>query len=300
VTTRNSEIARYGLYGEDVLTRAVGFLHIEDIASRSRLYDWRIEPHSHPGMLQVVLVKEGEATFTTDKVTRPLDGPSIAFVPEGSVHAFSFSPDTLGWVLTLSEGILSDDRLSKSSIETIRKFGRSSAVSLATNERSLRRLCWLMTEITEQSNLERVDQEATLIWLVGLLLVELVDISSDIRTSSSRPGDAQLLARFRELIEAHYRDRWHVDDYARALAIGKGKLSRICRLAYGEGPGEIVLDRVLLEATRYLTYTSASAAQIGYQLGFSDAAYFSRFFKARTGMTPLNFRRSKTERSQPA
>ena len=31
--------------------------------------------------------------------------------------------------------------------------------------------------------------------------------------------------------------------------------------------------------------------QIGSQLGFQDISYFSRFFKKRTGMTPLQFRK---------
>ena len=48
---------------------------------------------------------------------------------------------------------------------------------------------------------------------------------------------------------------------------------------------------LLLEAQRNLHYTEATAAQIGLDLGFQDPAYFSRFFKRLTGVTPRRYRR---------
>jgi AraC family transcriptional activator of pobA len=57
-------------------------------------------------------------------------------------------------------------------------------------------------------------------------------------------------------------------------------------------PGEVVRDRILLEAMRSLTYTSAGITQISDHLGFDDPAYFSRFFKQRVGMTASAFRRN--------
>ena len=62
-----------------------------------------------------------------------------------------------------------------------------------------------------------------------------------------------------------------------------------------KAPGDIILDRLLLEAMRYLRHTAASAKQISDQLGFADPAYFARFFKARSGMTTREFRISLTE-----
>jgi AraC family transcriptional activator of pobA len=47
---------------------------------------------------------------------------------------------------------------------------------------------------------------------------------------------------------------------------------------------------MLREARRMLLYTSLSAAQIAYELGFSDPAHFSRVFTKGTGMPPRRFR----------
>ncbi|MNF13714.1 Transcriptional activator NphR [compost metagenome] len=51
-------------------------------------------------------------------------------------------------------------------------------------------------------------------------------------------------------------------------------------------------QRLLLEANRNLIYTSLTVNQISELLGFSEPAYFTRFFKRLTGITPGAFRRS--------
>jgi AraC family 4-hydroxyphenylacetate 3-monooxygenase operon regulatory protein len=53
----------------------------------------------------------------------------------------------------------------------------------------------------------------------------------------------------------------------------------------------IVHERALSEARRLLRFTQIPVAELSYQLGFADPAYFSRFFKQRTGLPPGEFRR---------
>ncbi len=48
--------------------------------------------------------------------------------------------------------------------------------------------------------------------------------------------------------------------------------------------------RLILEAKREIAYGKKSLKQISFELGFSDQAYFSRFFKVQTGIMPLEFR----------
>jgi AraC family transcriptional activator of pobA len=42
-------------------------------------------------------------------------------------------------------------------------------------------------------------------------------------------------------------------------------------------------------------YTNMTIAETAYDLGFSDPAYFSRFFSERVGMSPAEFRRRAEE-----
>ena len=55
-------------------------------------------------------------------------------------------------------------------------------------------------------------------------------------------------------------------------------------------------DRLQLEAERDLVYTALDVKAIADTLGFSDAAYFSRFFAKRTGLNPSAFRAQASAR----
>jgi AraC family transcriptional activator of pobA len=53
---------------------------------------------------------------------------------------------------------------------------------------------------------------------------------------------------------------------------------------------QLINQRLLLEAKRNLVYTTLTVYQVADSLGFSEPAYFSRFFKRATGLTPKAFR----------
>jgi AraC-like DNA-binding protein len=53
---------------------------------------------------------------------------------------------------------------------------------------------------------------------------------------------------------------------------------------------EIVETRKLTEAKNLLLHTDMTVAEIGYELGYNEKAYFTRVFKKKAGMTPTEFR----------
>jgi AraC family transcriptional activator of pobA len=46
----------------------------------------------------------------------------------------------------------------------------------------------------------------------------------------------------------------------------------------------------MLEAKRNLVYTNLTIKTVAETLGFSDPAYFTRFFKRQAGLSPKEFR----------
>ena len=49
-------IPRFFLYGEPPRDADERFLHVETIADRSRLYEWRIRPHAHRDLHQLLVI----------------------------------------------------------------------------------------------------------------------------------------------------------------------------------------------------------------------------------------------------
>jgi AraC family transcriptional activator of pobA len=104
-------------------------------------------------------------------------------------------------------------------------------------------------------------------------------------------GRAERFAGFRKLVEDHYREHWPLSRYASLLKLTESRLNRLTRSVAGVSAAELVQQRLLLEARRRLIHVAAPVAQIAYELGYQDPAYFCRIFKKRVGLTPSAFRR---------
>ena len=61
----------------------------------------------------------------------------------------------------------------------------------------------------------------------------------------------------------------------------------------GTGVKRVISERRLLEAKRLLLFTVRTVEDIAYEIGFDDPAYFSRFFRERTGEAPAAWRRKQ-------
>ena len=57
----------------------------------------------------------------------------------------------------------------------------------------------------------------------------------------------------------------------------------------------MISDRVILEAKRLIVHSNSSLSNISETLEFSDYAYFSKYFKSRTGITPMNFKKKYSQ-----
>jgi AraC family transcriptional activator of pobA len=103
-------------------------------------------------------------------------------------------------------------------------------------------------------------------------------------------ADQRLLRAYRASIEENYRDLHEVSAYAERLHISAGHLSEVVKAQSGKSAIKHLHERLVLEAKRLLLYTPQSLKEMAYDLGFSDASYFNRFFKRETGHTPAEYR----------
>ncbi|ABB23676.1 helix-turn-helix domain-containing protein [Pelodictyon luteolum] len=94
------------------------------------------------------------------------------------------------------------------------------------------------------------------------------------------------------LVDGSFRSERRSDFYASALGITPKRLNEILNERFGTTLTRILHRRLILEAKREVAYGRKSFKEIAFELGFSDQAYFSRFFKAQAGMMPADFRRT--------
>jgi AraC family transcriptional activator of pobA len=79
-------------------------------------------------------------------------------------------------------------------------------------------------------------------------------------------------------------------DFAEKLAVHVNHLNRSVKETTGKTTTDIITQRLLAEAKSLLKHTDWNVSEIGYCLGFEEAAHFNNFFKKQTAYTPGSFR----------
>lgn len=279
----------FSLYGEADAV-APEFIHIEDIRSRSERYAWEIAEHRHHGLFQLLLLVEGAARVRVDHRTLEATAPLALAIPSGVAHAFSFAPDTHGFVLTIEDSMLARGGPEAHPAALLMQ---PALIDLSAKPDEFARLVALFQQIALEFRGGGRATGAVLQWLASAALVLVLRQNEQVVRDKMRGArEAAEFHRFRALVEQRLTEHWPVPRYARELGVSESRLNRVCRVAAGKSALEIVQDRLTLEARRRLIHVAGSVAALAYELGFEDPAYFWRFFRRRTGMTPSAFRKA--------
>lgn len=102
---------------------------------------------------------------------------------------------------------------------------------------------------------------------------------------------ALIVQNFQQLIEQHFAEKHKVRDYAEMLLITPNYLNAVSSRITGKSAGELIRNRIMLEAKRMLLHDKRTVAEIGHDLHFDDNSYFCRFFKKYEGTSPEKFRK---------
>ncbi len=283
-------IPDYFLYGEARRGVSGGFVHVETIEARSAGHHWKIQPHLHQALHQVLLVSKGRGIALAEGAVTHFRPPAAVVAPAGAVHGFEFEPGTLGFVISFADELLTI--MARRDPTVARFFGAPHTMELPARSTDTAPLLRAARALTREQGTARVGGALAAEGWLAVLLTQLLRLSQALLkpADAALSRDRQLITRFRGLIESGFRSGQSIPQYAQALRISEARLRNACLAVAGQPPLHLLHARLLLEAKRQLIYTATPVGEIAYGLGFDDAAYFTRFFTRRAGLSPRAYR----------
>lgn len=111
-------------------------------------------------------------------------------------------------------------------------------------------------------------------------------------TPQSTTRSRMIFEQFIKLVSEYHVKYRNVGFYADKLCLTPKYLSKLIKTASGKSAPEWIDAYVILEAKNLLKYSDMAIKEIVYRLNFPNQSVFYKFFKARTGMTPSEYRAS--------
>ncbi len=128
--------------------------------------------------------------------------------------------------------------------------------------------------------------------IYSIILQYFDDYAKQSENYVARPQDrkSEIYREYSALVLKHYHEWHHVAQYADAMRITMPHLCSSIKAACGKTAGELINAALLTDAKSQLKITNMQIKEIALSLGFENVAFFNRFFKTHTSMTPKEYR----------
>ncbi len=110
-------------------------------------------------------------------------------------------------------------------------------------------------------------------------------------------SEASLIERYTLKLDERFFEATTIDDAAASVGLSRRAFTRVFSLHTGETWLQYVRRLAIEHASRLLCETQRPIVTIAFECGFNDLSTFYRQFKARTKMSPADYRRQHLERS---
>ncbi|WP_147293643.1 helix-turn-helix domain-containing protein [Chryseobacterium indoltheticum] len=279
-----------GLYVDRHTKPGEEYLLCELLETRSSDFEWKVGPHTHPGLFQVFFIYSGGVEFHESNNIRKLSVPCAILIPPTVLHGFNFKEDTKGRILTIAEGFLFHICQKADYMTTM--FNSIIIVEDFDKHYSEQKVKECIERLAEELMIAKTGKEM----MTQAILQELFIIFFKILESTSYFGTEaepvnlgyyQKFQRIMRDVDAQFT----VKKISSELGITSVHLNRICKKNTGKSAGTLIDERLLEESKKLLTYTSYSIAEVAYFLKFDYPNYFARFFKKHTALTPSQYRK---------
>ncbi|MCC4213084.1 helix-turn-helix domain-containing protein [Leeuwenhoekiella parthenopeia] len=248
-------------------------------------------PHSHNFYL-CVLFTEGSGTHEIDFNSYTISPGKVFFLKPGQTHSWKFDHNPEGFIFFHSREFYEMHYVMHrlQIFPFYYSYQNAPVLDIAPELESFSNLFQNLYE--EYGNAEPL-RELKLLNNINEIYIRLTrNYTSTIDLANySNPTYLKILGQLEHHIDTYFEQEKLPKFYANLLSITTKHLNRVVNETLNKTTNQLISERVILEAKRLIVHSADSLAGIAENLGFADYAYFSRYFKSKTGSTPLDFRK---------
>ena len=243
---------------------------------------WRTEAMRSHATPRLIFFARGQGRITVAGLTSGYGANNLVFIPPRTMYGFELGSGVYGQLLTLPAAMTPEWPEVPVHLR-LRDVGGQ------------KELLALLEGLERELASERAHSRRAAHYHAGLLSVffarQVAAHADDPARMRTQTSAARLVAAYTGLIERDFRSDRGVAEYAADLGVTPTHLTRCSRQTCGKSALDLLADRRHYEACVMLRETATPVQEIATVTGFQSAAYFSRAFQARAGVSPSTFRR---------
>jgi len=240
---------------------------------------WRTDGLRALGSHEFIWITRGQGRATVGATTRGISANNLLFVPAGKIQAIFLSNNMQGYACYLPDDL------------PIPVPGQPCLIK-AKSIFEQGQLTGYFEQISSEHLTQKTGASYAMESYMTLISVwmERNQPLNDWPDPRASTRSAHIVGRFLTRLEREYRTIQSVSAYAKILNVTPTHLSRVCSSAVGKPALELIQDRLILAAKCDLCDTELRIHEVSERLGFASAAYFTRFFGQRCGLSPSQYR----------
>jgi AraC-like DNA-binding protein len=203
-----------------------------------------------------------------------------------------------GWLLLIHPDFLWNTPSAKT-IKQYEYFNYSVHEALFLSEKEEATIISIMQNIEQEyrSNIDKFSQDIIIAQLE--LLLTYSERFYNRQFITRKIANHSILNRLEEILTEYFNSDTLVKKglptvqyIAEVLNVSPGYLSGLLKMLTGQSTQQHIHDKLIEKAKEKLSTTGLSVSEIAYELGFEHSQSFSKLFKTKTNVSPLEFRQS--------
>lgn len=237
-----------------------------------------------------IYVATGKIDITLNDITLRAEAGQIIFYKAGDyISDMLFSPDSDGMVCGIEATVPFESRSSVGFPQLTSLKGNCMVFNLKESVVTLLEIYGELLSQKHSMGIENV--RFSIISLMEDLLSSVTLPGTDSEKIPVRQSADRLYQRFSTLLIESYPKARDVQWYAVALSVSPNYLARVVKQISGRSTIEWINDAVMTDVRTMLIHTDESIKEISVNLGFTNPAFFGKYVKKHSGLTPKQLRR---------